>query len=96
MTNSETTGKNLNPEHRSDGSELTPAEIPANDPQSADIDPANGYTTDDEGLINNFAVEPDVYPSEYPSPTQQKRYIFLGAGAVLLVVILLLITFSVS
>jgi hypothetical protein len=96
MTNSETTDKSVNPEHRSDGSELTPAEIPANDPESADIDPATGYTTDDEGLINNFAVEPDIYPSEYPSAPQQKQYIFLGAGAVLLIVILLVITFSVS
>ncbi|SKB15469.1 conserved hypothetical protein [Planktothrix sp. PCC 11201] len=98
MTNSETTGKTLNPnpEHRSDGSELIPAEIATNDPQSPDVVPGTGYTKDDEGLINNFAVEPDIYPSEYPSPGQQKRYIFLGAGAVLFVVILLMITFSVS
>ena len=34
MTNSKITGKTLNPnpEHRSDGSELIPAEIPTNDP----------------------------------------------------------------
>ncbi|VXD23203.1 photosystem II assembly protein Psb34 [Planktothrix paucivesiculata] len=96
MTNSETTGKSVSPEHRSDGSELTPAEIHTPDPQSADVAPGTGYTTDDEGLINNFAVEPDIYPSEYPSPPQQKRYVLLGTGAVLLIVILLMITFSVS
>ena len=98
MTNSKITGKTLNPnpEHRSDGSELIPAEIPTNDPQSPDIAAEMGYTKDDEGLLNNFAVEPDIYPSEYPSTRQQKRYIFLGAGAVLFVVILLMITFSVS
>jgi len=27
---------------------------------------AVGYTIDDEGLINNFAVEPEIYPSAYP------------------------------
>lgn len=29
-----------------------------------DIDTTGGYTTDNEGLINNFAVEPEMYYEE--------------------------------
>ncbi|WP_347280071.1 ssl1498 family light-harvesting-like protein [Leptolyngbya sp. FACHB-8] len=36
---------------------------------------------DDEGLIDNFATEPGMHPSEYPSPRQQRQYIVLGATA---------------
>ena len=43
----------------SDGSELVPAE--ANRPETVDI---TGYTTDREGLINNYAVTPDIYVQE--------------------------------
>jgi len=55
-----------------------------------------GYTIDDEGIINNCALEPDMYLANYPSAQQQKRYIFLGAGASLLVTIILLTAFVVS
>lgn len=92
---------NSEPKSASDGSELIPAEVQANirhhdDSQRTQSVAIPGTTVDDEGLINNFATEPKVYPSTYPSPRQQQRYIFLGLGAILFVSILVLIAFSVS
>jgi hypothetical protein len=37
---------------------------------------AVGRTTTDEGLLNNYAIEPDIYPSGYLSPRWQHRYFF--------------------
>lgn len=89
--------------HRSDGSELVPAEIQANkrhdehdEGASSERSVVPGSTIDDEGLINNFAVEPKVYPSEYPSPREQRRYIYWGIAATLLVAALGLISKFVS
>ncbi len=36
-------------------------------------------TTDEQGIINNFAKEPTMYYAQAPSPQAQRRYIFLGA-----------------
>jgi len=86
--------------HTSDGSELIPAEVRAgtreeiNQRQNKSL--KAGYTVDDEGIMNNFAAEPNTSLANYPSPEQQKRYIFLGIGATLLVTILLAIAFTVS
>jgi hypothetical protein len=90
----------LNQPHHSDGSELIPAEVQANASLNAES-PAEGSpplesTVDDEGRLNNFAVEPEVYPSEYPSPRQQRRYIYWGLAAAVLVVSLVLISKFVS
>lgn len=95
------THPNSDPKVTSDGSELIPAEVQSNIRHHDDNQPTEsvavpGTTVDDEGLINNFATEPKVYPSTYPSPRQQQRYIFLGIGAILLVSILVWIAFSVS
>lgn len=80
----------------SDGGELIPAEIQADANKYSNESLENGYTIDDEGIINNYATEPDTSLANYPSPEQQKRYIFLGTGAALLVAIALLIAFTVS
>jgi len=102
MSYSKTQGKTLNQARNrySDGTELIPAEVQANirhnEDKSSNISFAVGYTIDDEGLINNFATEPDIYPSEYPSPRQQRQYIVLGATAFFFVVMLLLTTVLVS
>lgn len=102
MTYNKPQEKNLemNQKTRSDGSELIPAEVQANirqeKGQTHDGTVVSGLTVDDEGLLNNYAVEPEVYPSEYPSSRQQRRYIVLGAGAALFVVALVLISFFVS
>lgn len=95
-------GKTLNlDEHpSSDGSELIPAEIQANTRRDGskllDMPLAPGYTVDDEGLNNNYAIEPDMSSAEYPSPKQQRRYIFLGAGAILFVALIVVIAFVAS
>ncbi len=89
--------------HHSDGSELVPAEVQVNERHadrkagdSTQTSAIPGSTLDDEGLINNFAVEPKVYPSEYPSPRQQRQYIYWGIAAVLLVAFLVVISTFVS
>ncbi|MCA1992739.1 MAG: ssl1498 family light-harvesting-like protein [Coleofasciculus sp. S288] len=55
------------------------------------------YTTiNQEGLLNNYALETPVYYAEYPNLTQQRRYALQGAFAILLVNFLVLIAFAVS
>lgn len=54
------------------------------------------YTIDETGLMNNYAVEPPIYPAEYPSEDQQRQYVFQGAIASLFVGLLLLTAFAVS
>lgn len=54
------------------------------------------YTTNEEGILNNYAVEPTMYFAEYPSQEQQQRYAFQGAIAVLLIFGTLLTAFAVS
>jgi hypothetical protein len=55
------------------------------------------YTTSDEtGLLNNYATEPDLYYAEYPSPEQQKQYALQGAIATLFVTAIVLISLAVS
>ncbi|MGB5637371.1 MAG: ssl1498 family light-harvesting-like protein [Waterburya sp.] len=87
--------------HRiSDGSELIPAEIQANTREEIskclNTSLEGGYTIDDEGIVNNYATETDISLANYPSPEQQKRYFFWGAGATLLITVTLLIAFAVS
>ena len=86
--------------HISDGTELIPAEIQANTreeiKQCLNKSLEGGYTIDDEGIINNYATQPDMSLADYPSPEQQKRYVFLGAAAALLITITLLTAFAVS
>ena len=51
------------------------------------------YTTVNEnGVINNYASEPQLYYAEYPSPEQQNRYKFQAAVATLLVTAIVLVT----
>jgi hypothetical protein len=84
----------------SDGSELIPAEVQANTREEAgktlNKPLGSGSTVDDEGLINNYAVEPPMAKAEYPSPKQQRRYLFLGAAALLFVGFVVWIAFAVS
>ena len=39
------------------------------------------YTTDDQGLLNNFAAEPEVYFAEPPTNSQKVRYTIQAACA---------------
>ncbi|HIK45106.1 MAG TPA: ssl1498 family light-harvesting-like protein [Leptolyngbyaceae cyanobacterium M65_K2018_010] len=56
------------------------------------------YTTTqlDNGILNNYAVEPQVYLATYPSLWQQRRYALQGAVATLLVTGLILTACAVS
>lgn len=102
MVNDKPSPKEAKPDSKSfsDGSELIPAEVQVNIRHEDDVQTKEvaipGATVDDEGLINNFPTETKIYPSTYPSPRQQQRYIWLGVGAVLFVVILVLISFKIS
>lgn len=53
-------------------------------------------TVNQEGLFNNYAVEPAVYVATYPSIDQQRHYAFQGAVAALLVVFTVLTALAVS
>ena len=55
------------------------------------------YTTQlDNGVLNNYAVEPKVTYEEYPTVYEQKRYLQLGALAALFVTATVFISFAVS
>lgn len=54
------------------------------------------YTTNEEGILNNYAVEPTMYYAEYPSEDQQNRYMLQGALASLLVLGFILTSFAAS
>jgi hypothetical protein len=53
-------------------------------------------TTNEEGILNNYATEPQLYYAEYPTQEQQNRYFFQGAVAVLFVTSIILIALGVS
>ena len=56
------------------------------------------YTTTqlDNGVLNNYATEPEMTYAEYPSLYEQKRYLKQIAIATSLVSALVLISFVVS
>ncbi len=55
------------------------------------------YTsTDERGLLNNFATEPKLYHAEYPSPEQQKLYIAYGAASMVLVALTIFTAVAIS
>lgn len=54
------------------------------------------YTTNECGVLNNYAVEPQMYLADYPSLEQQNRYKFQGAIATLFIGALVLLSLVVS
>ncbi|MEG3438468.1 ssl1498 family light-harvesting-like protein [Pannus brasiliensis CCIBt3594] len=55
------------------------------------------YTTsDDRGILNNYASEPELYYATYPSPEQQRQYALQGAIATLVVTAFVLVSLAVS
>lgn len=54
------------------------------------------YTTNEEGLVNNYAVEPPIYYAQYPSVEQQQRYSLQGAIALLFVSFLVLVSLGLN
>jgi hypothetical protein len=53
-------------------------------------------TTNEKGILNNYATDPRPYYAEYPTKEQQKRYIFQGVLAVVFVTSIVLIALGVS
>ena len=55
------------------------------------------YTTvGNDGLMNNYAVEPKMYYAEFPSEWQQKQYLFQGTIAFGFIALTILTALSVS
>lgn len=50
----------------------------------------------DNGILNNYAVEPDTYYAMLPSPEQVRNYMLQGVIATLLVSVLMGISVAVS
>ncbi len=50
----------------------------------------------DNGILNNYAVEPKMTYAEYPTVWEQKRYLQQGAVAAFLVTVLVLVSVAVS
>lgn len=84
----------------SDGSELIPAEALSRmqrEGQGFLRRPGlNGATVDQEGLTNNYAVEPNMYYAAFPSPEQARQYALQGLVATVLFVGLILTSVAVS
>lgn len=54
------------------------------------------YTTNEEGILNNYAIEPAVYVAAYPSQGLQQQYALQALIATFLVVGTVLMAFAVS
>jgi hypothetical protein len=54
------------------------------------------YTEEEGGRLNNYASEPKVYEAKPPSKKEQRNYIILGIGALLLIAGVLAVAFYAS
>lgn len=55
------------------------------------------YTTvNEDGVLNNYATEPQMYYADYPAIWQQRKYVIQGVFASLIVTTLVLVGISVS
>ncbi|MBH8564602.1 ssl1498 family light-harvesting-like protein [Nostoc sp. CENA67] len=55
------------------------------------------YTTvNEDGVLNNYPTEPQVYCAEYPAVWEQRNYVLQGAVAAIFVSALVLVAFAVS
>jgi hypothetical protein len=53
-------------------------------------------TTDERGVINNFAKDPIPSVAEYPSKSQQRRYWVMGAASTVFMAGVFALAFAVS
>jgi hypothetical protein len=56
----------------------------------------NGATVDQEGLSNNYGVEPTMYFASFPTPDEARQYLVQGIAAAGLVLGLILTSVAVS
>ncbi|MGH8001199.1 MAG: photosystem II assembly protein Psb34 [Brasilonema sp.] len=55
------------------------------------------YTTvNEDGILNNYATEPQMYYAEYPAIWQQRKYVFQSCAALLFVTAVVLVALGVS
>ncbi|MDZ7958399.1 MAG: ssl1498 family light-harvesting-like protein [Aulosira sp. DedQUE10] len=55
------------------------------------------YTTvNEDGILNNYATEPQMYYAEYPAIWEQRKYVLQAVFATLLVTTFVLLGLSVS
>ncbi|MCC5639879.1 ssl1498 family light-harvesting-like protein [Nostoc sp. CHAB 5844] len=55
------------------------------------------YTTvNEDGVLNNYATEPQMYYAQYPAIWEQRRYVIQGAVAAMFVSVLVLCAFAIS
>lgn len=55
------------------------------------------YTTiNEDGVLNNYATEPQMYYAEYPAIWEQRKYVVQGVFAAMIVTTLVLVGLSVS
>ncbi|MBD2163366.1 ssl1498 family light-harvesting-like protein [Calothrix membranacea FACHB-236] len=55
------------------------------------------YTTiNEDGVLNNYATEPQMYYAEYPAIWEQRKYVIQATFATLIVTTLVLVGLSVS
>jgi hypothetical protein len=54
------------------------------------------YTSEEGGLLNNFAKEPKVYEAEPPTNNEKRNYIILGILGLALVSGVIFVAFAVS
>ena len=67
-----------------------------NDRNQLDREPTMYTTSDEKGILNNFATEPQLSYATPPSPSQQRAYFFQGAMAAVLVTATVLVSLAVS
>lgn len=53
-------------------------------------------TTNEDGILNNYAPEATIYYAEYPAVWEQRRYALQGAVAALFVGLLIAASLSIS
>jgi hypothetical protein len=53
-------------------------------------------TKDEDGKLNNFAIEPTMYQSETTTTDDQKNLVLIGALGGVLVIALVAVTFLIS
>ena len=54
------------------------------------------YTSEEGGLLNNFAKEPTVYQAAPPTNVDKRNYILLGIVAISLLSGVIFVAFAVS
>ncbi|MEM8777591.1 MAG: ssl1498 family light-harvesting-like protein [Cyanobacteria bacterium P01_G01_bin.49] len=83
---------------RREGSEPPNEPVTDNQEQQSTGNPTSteGYTVDQEGLVNNYAVTPKLQEAKYPTPKEQFNYLIWGGIAAAFVITLIFIAFNVS